>query len=154
MQSALPLRPRFWELPLAELSDGEWEALCDGCGVCCLVKYLDGDDASLTEYTDVACRLLDCQTGRCADYPRRQKKVPDCVRLTYAMLPKALWLPAHCAYKRLYLGKGLPSWHYLLAGKKAHAVGLRKVGAARRCVSEAHFDEEEIQERIVRWVRV
>ena len=30
------LREKFWELPLNELTDLEWEALCDGCGRCCL----------------------------------------------------------------------------------------------------------------------
>ncbi len=34
-----PLRPQFWErFALAELNHSEWEALCDGCGSCCLIK--------------------------------------------------------------------------------------------------------------------
>ena len=32
------LRARFWELPLAALDRAEWEALCYGCGRCCLHK--------------------------------------------------------------------------------------------------------------------
>lgn len=149
------IRPKFWEhYSLFELTDGEWEALCDGCGVCCLIKYLDDDDVALTEYTDVACQLLDCATGLCKDYANRQDYVPDCICLTADMVADMLWLPSHCAYKRLYLGQGLPSWHYLLAGKTAHQQGIAKVGVAHRCVSELVVSEEEAEERIVRWVKI
>lgn len=149
------IRPHFWEnYPLSELTDNEWEALCDGCGVCCLIKYLDDDDVSLTEYTDVACQLLDCNTGHCKDYAHRQHHVPDCIRLTHEMVADMLWLPSHCAYKRLYLGQGLPSWHRLIAGETAHKQGVARLGVAGRCVSELDVSEDEAEERIVRWVKL
>lgn len=147
------LCPKFWEMYLLdELSDAEWEALCDGCGVCCLVKFLDDDDPKFTEYTDVACQLLDCQTGQCCNYAGRQQIVPDCIRLTPDMLPQMMWLPKHCAYKRLYLGQPLPDWHRLVADEMSHQQGLKQVGVAGRCVSETQFSEEEIEDRVVRWV--
>ncbi|MFB6348758.1 YcgN family cysteine cluster protein [Moraxella sp. ZJ142] len=150
-----PIRPRFWEnYPLSKLNDAEWEALCDGCGACCLVKFLDEDDVRFTEYTDVACRLLDCQTGHCSDYPNRQKSVPDCIRLTPDMLADMLWLPRHCAYKRLYLGLSLPAWHRLIQGGQTHGSDFAKVSVAGRCVSEAGLDDETIETRVVRWVKV
>lgn len=149
------LREHFWQrYALNELSDAEWEALCDGCGVCCLVKFLDDDDASLVEYTDVACQLLDCQTGRCRDYANRKTQVPDCIRLSPTLLPKMMWLPRHCTYKRLYLGQGLPSWHYLIAGWARHNRALAKLGAKGRVVSELGISEAAIEARIVRWVKV
>lgn len=151
---SVQLRPNFWQLPLDSLNTAEWEALCDGCGVCCLVKYLDDDDPRHTEYTDVACKLLDCTTGRCSDYQNRKLFVPDCIALTYQMLAQMGWLPSHCAYKRRYLDLPLPDWHYLIAGNNAHAQGLKKVGVAGRCVSETDFDDEQIEERIVQWVNI
>ncbi|OOR90916.1 hypothetical protein B0181_04090 [Moraxella caviae] len=149
------LRERFWErFSLDALSEAEWEALCDGCGACCLVKFLDDDDPRYTEYTDVACRLLNCQTGLCQDYENRSQFVPDCINLTAQMLPEMMWLPRHCAYKRLYLGQGLPGWHRLIAGEAAHIKGLARVGTAGRVVSELDFDDDEIEERVIRWVKV
>lgn len=150
-----PIRPRFWEVfSLDQLNDAEWEALCDGCGVCCLVKFLDDDDVRYTEYTDVACRLLDCSTGWCSDYVHRQRTVPDCIRLTVDDLPNMLWLPRHCAYKRLYLGLKLPAWHKLLHDGKSHKAGFAKVSSAGRCISEVGLSDDVIEERIVRWVKL
>lgn len=147
-------RPNFWQLPLNELNSAEWEALCDGCGVCCLIKFLDDDDPKHTEYTDVACKLLDCTTGHCSNYANRQHFVPDCISLTYPMLKHMGWLPAHCAYKRRYLGQGLPAWHYLLAGRATHNKAMDKVGVRGRCISETAIAEEAIEERIIQWVHI
>ena len=59
------LRDRFWELPLEALDRAEWEALCDGCGRCCLHKLEDEDTGEIS-LTNVACRLLDTETARCS----------------------------------------------------------------------------------------
>lgn len=76
------LRPEFWKnYSLAELTQVEWEALCDGCGLCCLIK-LEDEDTQEVAYTKVACKLLDCSTARCSNYPDRLQYVPDCIQLT------------------------------------------------------------------------
>ena len=70
---------------LTELRSAEWEALCDGCGLCCLVK-LEDEESQEVAYTKVACKLLDCQTASCRDYPNRKQHVPDCIQLTPELL--------------------------------------------------------------------
>ena len=91
------MRPQFWDLPLAELSAAEWEALCDGCGKCCLNKIEYEDDGSV-DFTCVACRLLDGQSCQCSSYPNRHDFVPDCIVLTPGKLDEiSWWLPATCA---------------------------------------------------------
>ena len=109
------LRDRFWDRPLDELNRAEWEALCDGCGRCCLHKVEDADTGRVYD-TNVACKLLDTQEGRCTDYRNRKARVPDCMRLTLQIVGDLPWLPEHCAYRRRAEGRPLPDWHYLLSG--------------------------------------
>ncbi len=109
------MRERFWELPLEALDSAEWEALCDGCGRCCLHKLEDADTGEVIE-TNVACRLLDRSTARCTDYKHRKAFVPDCLRLTPKLVAQVGWLPPTCAYRRRADNDPLPEWHYLLTG--------------------------------------
>lgn len=164
-KSTETLRPQFWSrFALSELNHSEWEALCDGCGSCCLIKYIDDEhvsdddnshEAEMVEYTDVTCQLMDCATGYCQHYDTRQEHVPDCIQLTIENLPQMMWLPSHCAYKRLYKGQGLPSWHLLLtqdAVATQQQMRAANVGVAGRCVSEIGMSDEEMETRVVNWV--
>ena len=119
------LRERFWERPLAELDRAEWEALCDGCGKCCLHKIEDADTGEV-QATNVACRLLDRTSCRCTDYKDRRAYVPDCVRLSRANIHRMTWLPSTCAYRLRAEGKALPDWHYLVSGDResVHRAGM------------------------------
>lgn len=145
-------RPLFWKhYSLAELNHTEWEALCDGCGLCCLIK-LEDEESHEVAYTKVACKLLDCSSGQCSNYPERQKHVPDCIQLTPEKLGQIGWLPPSCAYRRLNEGKDLPAWHHLNTGSREAMIKARK-SAAGRCISESDVDEDDIEDYIVRWVR-
>jgi hypothetical protein len=106
---------RFWEKPLEQLSRTEWEALCDGCGKCCLHK-VEEEDSGAIHATNVACKLLDRHTGRCTNYRGRRAYVPDCIRLTSGGVAKLAWLPSTCAYRLRSEGEPLPGWHYLISG--------------------------------------
>ena len=107
----------FWERPLATLDRAEWEALCDGCGKCCLHKVEDADTGEIFP-TNVACRLLDRETARCGNYRQRRAFVPDCLRLTAANVGRIGWLPESCAYRLRANDEPLPAWHYLVCGDK------------------------------------
>lgn len=110
-------RKPFWEKPLSALDRGEWEALCDGCGRCCLHKLEDDETGELYP-TNVACRLLDRRKARCTDYANRKRHVADCVTLDRGKLDSLDWLPDTCAYRLRAADKPLPGWHYLVSGSR------------------------------------
>ena len=118
-------RTPFWEKPLETLDRGEWEALCDGCGKCCLHKIED-DVTGEVHPTNVACRLLDRETCRCSSYRTRRAFVPDCIRLTAGNVERYQWLPSTCAYRLRAEGKPLPEWHPLRTGdpESVHRAGM------------------------------
>ncbi|MCP5390997.1 MAG: YcgN family cysteine cluster protein [Sphingomonadaceae bacterium] len=142
-----PLRDVFWELPLADLNREEWEALCDGCGRCCLHKIEDADTGEI-EHTNVACKLLDCQTAQCRDYRNRKAFVPDCLRLTYRIVSDVPWLPSTCAYRMRAEGKPLEDWHYLISGDRQSIVAAG-ISVAGRVVSETVAGP--LEHHVVEW---
>lgn len=116
------MRERFWErYSLSELTATEWEALCDGCGQCCLVRR--ADDEQVTVY-GIACELLDIEQSRCSDYKNRFARVPYCRQLTPENVPRYDWLPDSCAYRRLAMGVALADWHPLIAGSQEQMIAL------------------------------
>lgn len=143
------LRARFWEtVPLSKMTSEEWEALCDGCGKCCLNK-IEYEDTGDLDYTRIACRLLDGHSCRCTQYPIRRQFVPDCVQLTPKALPKiAYWMPSSCAYRLLYEGHPLPEWHPLLTGdpESVHEAGFSARGWT---IPEYEVDEEDWEDYVV-----
>lgn len=144
----------FWRAKrLEDLSQQEWESLCDGCGRCCLVKLeeeLEGE-ASRIHYTEIGCSLLDARACRCRDYPNRQKKVADCVKLTPAAVRRLPWLPPTCAYRLLAEGRDLMWWHPLVSGdpETVHQAGVSVRGKV--AVSEDDIPEESSVDFIVAW---
>lgn len=121
---------RFWEdRPLEALDRAQWEALCDGCGKCCVHKLEDEETGDLHP-TNVACKLLDRHNGRCTDYRHRRAYVPDCVRLTPRLARTLDWLPETCAYRLRAYGQPLPGWHPLVSGdpESVHRAGMSTRG--------------------------
>ena len=112
----------FWEKPLSALDRGEWEALCDGCGRCCLHKLEDDETGELYP-TNVACRLLD-----------RHK------------LDELEWLPSTCAYRLRWEGKPLPDWHYLISGSRET---VHEAGQSTRGWTISEVDAGELEHHLV-----
>jgi uncharacterized protein len=139
----------FWEKPLGALDRAEWEALCDGCGKCCLHKVED-DETGRVYPTNVACKLLDRESGRCSNYRGRRAFVPDCIRLTADMVDRLSWLPSTCAYRLRAAGEALPAWHYLICGDRdaVHRAGMSvrgwTIGEADAGDLEFHIVDREL----------
>ncbi len=141
MSDSPALRPRFWERHrLSELTPAEWEALCDGCGKCCLHK-LEDEDTGRIYRTNVACRLLDRHQCQCRDYPMRKTLVPDCVQLTPDKVGTLDWLPSTCGYRRVNNGLPLPDWHHLISGSRDT---IHQAGASVRGWTVSETDVPDI----------
>lgn len=144
-------RPAWLNHPLHELTPEQWEALCDGCGRCCLHK-LEDEDTGEVVYTRVACILLDTATAQCQDYPHRQSRVPGCVQITPDNVHSLYWLPRTCAYRLRAEGRQLYDWHPLLSGSQG-TVMQAGIGVMGRVISEDKVDEDAYEDHVVRWVK-
>lgn len=159
---------KFWQTKsLSEMNKREWEAICDGCGRCCLHKLIDeGDDndnesdaienadSVTTEevvFTNVSCYLLNTKTCSCSKYEQRFELVHDCVNLDKNNIGQINFMPSSCSYRRLNENKGLAHWHPLLnQGKKSkmHQLGIT---VRNKVISEADVDLEQLEDYIVLW---
>ena len=144
----------FWETKsLEDMTDPEWESLCDSCGQCCLFKL---EDADTGEYalTDVACRFLDHDSCQCSDYANRSRNVPDCVKVTATNIKELRWMPETCAYRLLAEGKPLFSWHPLVSGDP-ESVHNADASVRGKAVNEDRVDdlEDHVVEALNRSIR-
>ena len=138
----MPTSKPYWETKsLQQMNAAEWEALCDGCGLCCLVRFEDEDTGQVTP-TRVHCKLFDPDACRCSNYEDRQRTVPDCVKLTPGNISDLPWMPLSCAYRRLHEGRGLAWWHPLVSGdpETVHTAGVSIRG---QTINEIALDAEE-----------
>lgn len=140
----------FWKTKaLAEMSEAEWESLCDGCGKCCLIG-LEDEDTGEIYLTDVACRMFNPETCRCSDYENRHKRVRDCVKLTPQNVGELSWLPKTCAYRLVREGRDLFWWHPLVSGdpETVHTANVSVRGKVRPQRNER---ARHLIKRITRW---
>jgi len=142
------MKQNFWETrSLEELSDKEWESLCDGCGRCCLIK-LEDDETEELFYTNIACHLLDINQCRCTDYTNRVQKVSGCVVLRPYNKELYDQLPTTCAYRRLAEGLPLEPWHPLLS-QSTNTVHDSSISVRDKVISENNVHEDEWQDHII-----
>ena len=147
------LKPGFWRgRALEDLSHQEWEALCDGCGRCCLIK-LEDEDTEEVHYTDVHCRLFDPDTCRCGNYALRRQLVKGCVQLTPETIHEDKeWMPSTCAYRLLAEGQELKPWHPLISGTPASVIdaGISVQGLS---IPEYEVDEDDLEDHVMEGFR-
>lgn len=140
----------YWEdKSLAEMTTAEWEALCDGCGRCCLMKLEDEETGEIFT-SDVHCKLLDGESCRCTDYEHRLKKVPDCIKLSVDNITTLSWIPKSCAYRRIAEGRGLAWWHPLVSGDPESVVAAG-VSVRGRTISETKVEFGEWENHLADW---
>jgi uncharacterized protein len=127
-------QPDFLSKPITEMSDDEWESLCDGCGLCCQIRIEDGTTGRMT-LSNVACHLLCLNTHQCSDYA-------DCVKITPENVHCLTWLPHTCGYRLVAKGYDLPDWHHLICGDKqrVHSEGASMLGET---ISEQEVDWDD-----------
>ena len=115
----------FWEIKsLHEMTEKEWESLCDGCSMCCLEK-IEYEETGEVLFTCVACRHLDIVSCNCKEYKNRFIST-NCKKITAENIFDMKWLPDTCAYKILAEGRKLEWWHPLISGDKntIHDAGI------------------------------
>ena len=143
------LKKNFWKKKINQFNKEEWEALCDRCGKCCLIKLEDEDNGEIF-YTNISCKLLCVKTGNCTNYINRKKIVKDCTTLSYNNIDTLKWMPKTCSYRLINEGKKLPSWHYLLTGNFKE-MEKQKMCVRNRVTSEKEIDIKKIQNYITDW---
>lgn len=140
----------FWiSKSLSEMSQAEWESLCDGCARCCLIK-LEDEDTGEIHYTNVVCDLLDQENCRCTDYVNRSVRVPQCIVVRPDNIQELKWMPSTCAYRLLWEGKPLPAWHPLVSGD-SDSVHLAGISVRGRVFRQSDVNEADLEDCIVEW---
>lgn len=160
----MSLTEKFWETKsLMEMSDAEWEAVCDGCAKCCLNKFIDDEDedaegptdfireGETVHFTNIACQYLNSNKCECDCYELRTVLVPDCVKLTKDNLKDIFFMPTSCSYRRLQEGRGLPSWHPLLNGGKKSLMHKKQMSVRNKTISERAVSIDDFEDHIVTW---
>jgi uncharacterized cysteine cluster protein YcgN (CxxCxxCC family) len=138
----------FWKKKkLEEMSQEEWEALCDGCGICCLYK-VENTETGVVELTNIVCRFLDTDKCLCQLYENRHSAMPTCIKLTPKNIASLIWLPETCAYRLILAGRPLPDWHPLVSGDSQ---SVHKSGASihGRVLVESRANLKHIEEYII-----
>ena len=139
---------KFWErTPLTELSEKQWESLCDGCCQCCAHKLID-DDTEEVFKTNVVCQYLDQSACACTVYSERQKLVPDCIKITPENAGALTWFPETCAYRLVANNEPLPDWHPLLTGSVS-TVKTAGVTVTGKVICESKINQEDLEDFIV-----
>ena len=141
---------KYWmKKSLKDLTQEEWEALCDGCGQCCLFRLEDEDTGEIFT-TNIACKLLCHETCTCLDYSHRFEIIPNCLQLSSENVAKLSWLPRTCAYRLVSVHMDLPEWHPLKTGRSesVHQAGISVKG---KIISEELVDSEQYFDYVVDW---
>lgn len=137
----------FYEKPLSELTDEEWEQICMKCGKCCMCKYSEGE---VIHFSNQMCSFFDIKKGICSCYSKRFEMAEnECKKVSLELMKEDInLLPPSCAYRRLYEGRGLPEYHPLITGNPKSAILAGQTVKSLKVFSEK-AQEEAVQKLAV-----
>lgn len=119
---------------MQKIKEDEWEAICNHCGKCCLLKLEDEETGDIY-YTDIVCRYFDEEKMCCSVYEKRCELVPSCLKLTPQNVDKIAWMPKTCAYRKLFTKNN----------------NMIKTTIKGRVISELEVKPEDMEDHIVDW---
>ncbi len=90
-------------LNMENLSDIEWESICNACGICCLCKIRDAS-TGLLFMTTLACDSLDLKTKKCTNYENRLKN-KNCEKVDLKLVDAGRGISMKCAYDNMRFGE-------------------------------------------------
>ena len=141
-----PIPTPFWEKPLAALDRGEWEALCDGCGRCCLHKLEDEETGQLYP-TNVACKLLDRAqrpVHRLCAPQASGSPIASCSTASSSASSTGCPRPAPTGCARR--ASRCREWHYLISGSRET---VHEAGQSTRGWTVSEADAGELEDHVV-----
>lgn len=117
------------------LTEQQWEAICNHCGRCCLLTLEDEETGKLY-HTDIACRYYDEKNCRCSVYEKRFELQPECLKITKDNVDKLPWMPKMCAYRKLFDRNYRPQKFTKLTGKIISQTQVKKSDWEKHIVEE------------------
>ena len=130
----------FYEKPLEELTAEEWEKICMKCGKCCLCKFSEDD---VIHFSNCICDFFDMKKGMCSCYVNRLEVAKgECKKIDMELLENEIsLLPPSCAYRCLYEGRPLPSYHPLITGDPQSVLKAKETVLSMEIYSEKEREE-------------
>ncbi len=92
---------------LKRMSPQEWDAVCKGCGICCLCKTTICFTPTIkqTFFMDVCCNYLNLGTKKCTIYDKRLKvQAGKCRKVNLNLILNSDLLPSSCGYVEYIYG--------------------------------------------------
>ncbi len=146
----LAKKMKFWEQKsLTQMSEEEFEALCDNCARCCLIKLEDEETGKIYP-SNVHCKLLNIDNCQCIDYENRHKIVADCIKLNVDNILSLSWIPKSCAYRLIAENKPLKWWHPLVSGSKDTVIKAG-ISIKGKTICESKIKPDEWENHIYEW---
>lgn len=79
----------------------DWDSLCNHCGKCCYLRYVDKNKNVIIDY-NFPCGYLDTNTKTCSVYDERFKRCEYCGKVNLFTALFSPTLPKDCGYVKTF----------------------------------------------------